>query len=182
MAKIGRNEQCLCGSGRKFKHCCLIKQQAGVTPTTPEQQFKLSLNREIAQIQKTAGEKRLKVRELGVFVLFSTVAGDAWLLEISESDALQLSDQGAPLPVVIDENPETIEINWTHTFGIRDKVFELTAYADKTVSPRPGYPTREIHAAIARIKKKFSAEMLGRVHVAAEAVAIADEGAGADKD
>ena len=23
--KIGRNDQCPCGSGRKFKHCCLAK-------------------------------------------------------------------------------------------------------------------------------------------------------------
>lgn len=26
--KIGRNEPCPCGSGRKYKHCCLDKQQA----------------------------------------------------------------------------------------------------------------------------------------------------------
>ncbi|MBC8207703.1 MAG: SEC-C domain-containing protein [Desulfobulbaceae bacterium] len=168
MGKIGRNEQCLCGSGRKYKHCCLLKEQAGVVPTTPEQQFKISLNREIAQIQQTAAEKRLKIRELGVFVLFSTAEGDAWLLEISESDALQLADKGEPVDVVIDENPETIEINWTHTFAIRDKILELTAYADKVVTPQPGYPTKEIHAAIARIKKKFSAEMLNRVHVSGE--------------
>ncbi len=27
--KIGRNDQCLCGSGKKYKHCCLDKQQKG---------------------------------------------------------------------------------------------------------------------------------------------------------
>lgn len=25
--KIGRNEPCPCGSGRKFKHCCLKKEE-----------------------------------------------------------------------------------------------------------------------------------------------------------
>jgi tetratricopeptide (TPR) repeat protein len=28
MAKIGRNEPCPCGSGKKYKHCCLQQQQA----------------------------------------------------------------------------------------------------------------------------------------------------------
>ena len=27
----GRNEPCPCGSGKKFKHCCEGKQQAGVS-------------------------------------------------------------------------------------------------------------------------------------------------------
>ena len=24
--KIGRNDQCPCGSGKKYKHCCLLKE------------------------------------------------------------------------------------------------------------------------------------------------------------
>ena len=28
MAKIGRNQPCPCGSGKKYKHCCLSKDQA----------------------------------------------------------------------------------------------------------------------------------------------------------
>ena len=27
--KIGRNDPCPCGSGKKFKKCCLRKQQSG---------------------------------------------------------------------------------------------------------------------------------------------------------
>ena len=26
MAKIGRNEQCPCQSGKKYKHCCALKE------------------------------------------------------------------------------------------------------------------------------------------------------------
>lgn len=26
-AKIGRNDKCPCGSGKKYKRCCLIKKQ-----------------------------------------------------------------------------------------------------------------------------------------------------------
>ena len=27
MEKLGRNQLCSCGSGRKFKHCCELKRQ-----------------------------------------------------------------------------------------------------------------------------------------------------------
>lgn len=165
MGKIGRNEQCFCGSGRKFKHCCLLKQQAGLTPRKPEQAFKVSLIHEIELIQKAAVEGKQKVKELGVFILFSTAAGDAWLLEITDSDSVQLARGGVALDVPIDQNPETIEVNWSHTFAIQNREFEITAYADRSVQILAGYPTGEINAAMKRIKKKFSAEQLRMVHV-----------------
>ena len=28
MAKIGRNQPCPCGSGNKYKHCCLSREQS----------------------------------------------------------------------------------------------------------------------------------------------------------
>lgn len=168
MGKIGRNEQCLCGSGKKFKHCCLLKQQAGLVPRSPEQAFRVSLIHEIELIQKAALEGKQKIKELGVFILFSTVAGDAWLLEITDSDGVQLAKGGVALDVPIDQNPETIEINWSHTFAIPHREFEITAYADRSVQMLAGYPTREIHAAMKRIKKKFSAEQLNMVHVRQE--------------
>lgn len=165
MGKIGRNEQCPCGSGKKFKHCCLPKQQAGVTPSSPEAAFKISLISEIEAIVKVAVEKRQKIKELGVFILFATENGDAWLLEITDSDAVQLAKSGEALEIPIDENPETIEINWSHTFDLANKAFELTAYSDKSKSVKEGYPVKEISASIKRIKKKFPSEVLERVHV-----------------
>ncbi len=165
MGNIGRNEQCPCGSGKKFKHCCLLKKQAGISPTSPEAAFKVSLISEIRAIQKAAEEKRQKIRELGVFILLATRTGDAWLLEITESDAVQLARAGESLEVPIDENPETIEINWSHTFDFSNKEFELTAYSDKSKTVKEGYPTKEVRAAIKRIKKKFSSEVLNQVHV-----------------
>ena len=35
MAKIGRNEPCPCGSGKKYKQCCLAKDEAAA-PTTSQ--------------------------------------------------------------------------------------------------------------------------------------------------
>ena len=167
MGKIGRNEQCPCGSGKKYKHCCLLKEQAGVTPTpaNPQAAMKISLNSEIEAIVEAAKEKKQKIKELGVFILLSTTGGDAWLLEISDSDAVQLASNGEPLEVPIDENPETIEINWSHTFDLSNKEFELIAYSDQSKSVMANYPTREVSASIKRIKKRFSPDVLDRVHV-----------------
>ena len=167
MGKIGRNEQCPCGSGKKYKHCCLLKEQAGVTPTpaNPQAAMKISLNSEIEAIVEAAKEKKQKIKELGVFILLSTTGGDAWLLEISDSDAVQLASNGEALEVPIDENPETIEINWSHTFDLSNKEFELIAYSDQSKSVMANYPTREVSASIKRIKKRFSPDVLDRVHV-----------------
>jgi len=168
MGKIGRNEQCLCGSGKKFKHCCLLKQQAGQVLRSPEQAFKVSLVHEIELVQKAAAEKRKMIKELGVFILFSTEAGDAWLLEITDCDGVQLARGGEAIELIIDQSPETIEVNWTHTFAIRNREFEITAYADRSVQVLPGYPSQEIHAAMKRIKKRFSPEQLSMIHVRPE--------------
>ncbi len=167
MGKIGRNEQCPCGSGKKFKHCCLPKAQAGVapTPTNPEAALKISLNSEIEAIVEAAVENKQKIKELGVFILFATAGGDAWLLEISQSDAVQLAIGGKALEVPIDENPETIEINWSHTFDLSNKEFELIAYSDQSKSVMENYPAKEVSASIKRIKKRFSSDVLSQVHV-----------------
>lgn len=167
MGKIGRNEQCPCGSGKKFKHCCLAKEQAGIapTPTSPEAALKISLNSEIEAIVQSAVEKKQKIKELGVFILLATTSGDAWLLEITESDAVQLAIGGEPLEIPIDENPETIEINWSHTFDLSNKEFELIAYSDKSKSVMENYPAKEVSASIKRIKKRFSSDVLSKVHV-----------------
>ncbi len=165
MGKIGRNEQCPCGSGKKYKHCCLLREQAGITRNSPEEAFKISLLSEIKAIVAVAQEKKQKIKELGVFILLATANGDAWLLEITDSDAVQLAKDGEPLEVPIDEQSETIEINWSHTFDLSTKRFVLTAYSDKTETVQEGYPAKEINASIKRIKKRFTQEMLDKVHV-----------------
>lgn len=165
MGKIGRNEQCPCGSCKKYKHCCLLKVQAGMIPSTPEAQLKISLMNEIKAIQGWAAEKKQKIKELGVFIFLSTVEGDAWLLEITDSDAVQLASGGKAMETPIDENPATIEVNWSHTFDLSNKQFELTAYSDKAKSVKENYPAKEVSASIKRIMKRFSSELLSQVHI-----------------
>ena len=33
--KIGRNDPCRCGSGLKYKECCLLKEERGITLHAP---------------------------------------------------------------------------------------------------------------------------------------------------
>jgi tetratricopeptide (TPR) repeat protein len=42
MAKIGRNDPCLCGSGKKYKQCCLANDEAATRAASPPPETKLS--------------------------------------------------------------------------------------------------------------------------------------------
>lgn len=165
MAKIGRNEKCPCRSGKKFKHCCALKEQRTPPLLTPEQALKITLMNSVKEIQQDAAGKKVMFRELGVFFFFSTALGDAWVMEMTECDCIQVSEGGEALEAPIDENSETIEINWSHTFAITNKQVEITAYADKKVEVLAKAPARELNAAMNRIRKKFSKEELERVHL-----------------
>jgi len=167
MGKIGRNQPCPCGSGKKYKHCCLPIQQAGTNdkPTDPVDQVKVSLMAAIEKIQGLASEKKVAFNELGVFLFYSDHEGDAWLLEATESDAVQLSQGGERLEVPIDENPETIEINFSHTFAIRDRQLFFTSYADKTETRLDRAPAQQIRAAVRRLYRRYPKEMLAQMHV-----------------
>ena len=168
MSKIGRNDPCPCRSGKKFKRCCGLKPTEKLVPLTPEQAMKVTLMSAVEDIQAKAAEKKITKNELGVFFFYSTAKGDAWLVEMTDLDCVQVASNGEVLPPVIDENPETIEINWSHTFAIRGKQMEITAYADKVVSVLADAPTREISAAVRRIRKKFTASELKQVHLDSE--------------
>ena len=170
MAKIGRNEKCPCRSGKKFKHCCALKQKEQLRPLSPEQAMKVTLMDAVAKIQDDAVKKNIISRELGVFFFFSTGDGDAWLMEMTDCDCVQVASGGEVLEAPIDENSETIEINWSHTFKVVRKTIELTAYKDKAVTLLPAGPSKELSAAIKRIRKKFSPEELKKVHVTTEDV------------
>ncbi|HSO08631.1 MAG TPA: hypothetical protein VLR45_01460, partial [Desulfoprunum sp.] len=55
--------------------------------------------------------------------------------------------------------------NWSHTFAIRDKRLEITAYADRSVQVLADAPSREISAAIRRIRRRFSDSQLRAIHL-----------------
>ena len=164
MGKIGRNQPCPCGSGKKYKHCCLTAQQME-RQAIKEDQIKVTLMNAIAKIQRAAEQKKEDFFELGVFVFFCDTKGDAWLLEVTDSDAVQVAQNGEALEAPIEENSETIEINWSHTYALRDKMLFLTSYADQEEMQLPGAPTQQINAAMKRVKKRYSQDLLDQVHI-----------------
>jgi hypothetical protein len=160
--KIGRNDPCLCGSGVKYKKCCYGKPSSQPAPV---QQEAITLSTEIAKVQEAAVNKEKYLKTLGVFIFFATEKGDGWLLEISDMDALQVASQGEKIEVELDENPETIEINWSHRFSIKNKKFTTVAYSDKTSTEWDNYPAHSIFSAIKRVRKKFPQELLSSIHL-----------------
>ena len=165
MAKIGRNEKCPCRSGKKYKHCCANLDRAPAPQASPGEKLKLTLMNSVREIQDQAVQRKKTNSELGVFFFYSTNEGDAWVLELTGCDCVQVARDGEVLEPPIDEDPETIEVNWTHMFDFRNKQLELTAYSDKSVQLMSDAPSREISAAIRRIRKKFSKEELSKVHL-----------------
>ena len=172
--KIGRNDACPCGSGRKYKHCCLRRGQVRTPPQQAESGPARKLQDEIVRIRQDAARREAVFRELGVFLFFSTAEGDAWLLEITESDAAQVARAGEPLELKLEEGEQTIAINWSHTFRIKDRQVVLTAYADRTETLLSQAPTQQIFAAIRRIKKRYDQALLDQVHLAGAAEAAVE--------
>ncbi len=167
--KIGRNDPCPCGSGKKFKRCCLGKETSPLTAPPSVAEQRLSLLAEVEKTQAAALARQYTLRTLGVFIFLTTESGDGWVLEITEMDALQVAAGGEKIDVEIEEGDETIEINWTHTFRIRNKKFETTAYADKSVTVYDDYPAIRIKKAIDKARARFPKELLDKVHLNSEA-------------
>lgn len=164
--KIGRNDACPCGSGQKYKRCCLRRGQSQrQVGQQVESDPALKLRDEITRIQRTAANREADFRELGVFLFFSTTEGDAWLLEITESDAAQVARAGESLELHIEEGDRTIAINWSHTFRERDRQLVLTSYADQLETLLPSAPAQRIFAAIRRIRKRYDQALLDQVHM-----------------
>ena len=167
MAKIGRNEQCPCQSGKKYKHCCSLKVPRLLPQPTPQQVLKITLMGSVKAIQQDAVRRRKKFHELGVFFFFSTTKGDAWVMEMTDCDCVQVARGGQALEPPIDENSQTIEVNWSHTFTVNNRKVEITAYDDKSVTTLDEAPGRELAAAMKQVRAQFSEEQLKKVHLPA---------------
>ncbi len=161
--KIGRNEPCPCGSGKKFKKCC--KDEAKFQSAAPEKLATITLTGEVETLQKKASDKKASVNTMGVFIFAATDDGDGWLLEMTDMDGLKVCDKGEIIEVDINESPETIEVNWSHHFAIRKKKFFVTDYKNKEEVELTNLPTHSIFAAIKRIRKKFPKDLLASIHL-----------------
>ena len=109
------------------------------------------------------------VQELGVFVFFSMHNGDAWVLETTDGDAIQVAKSGQPLDdLPVFEDPERIEVDWSHTYLFKKRKLFFTAYQDGQENKMSNAPDSQINAAIRRIKKQYPQHLLQQVHLKPE--------------
>ena len=153
---------------KEVQKCCARIQPSGeASPSSPVQKIAqdkkedFDLLSHVTEVKEAATEKRPFVKTVGVMILFSTAAGDAWLLEVTEGDALQLSSQGEEIEVLIEQNPETAMVEWSHTFAVKKDTFIVTSYNDKSRQEFKDYPVKKITAAIKGIKKRIPASWSG---------------------
>jgi hypothetical protein len=167
MAKTGRNEPCPCGSGLKFKKCCLPREErAPVRPAAaPLPTRQVFVSREIARLQEQASLRRPGFRLVGALVFFSTEQGDAWILELTEQDAVPVARTGQPLAVTVNETEETFEIGWTYSFAIKGQMMVTTSYLDGAISSHVGCPVREIRTALDNIRRNYSSRELESIRL-----------------
>jgi hypothetical protein len=169
MSKISRNQPCHCRSGKKYKHCCLLRHQAGL-PAAPPRREEVSLLREVEKIQQAAMRLQECCRETGVFIFFSTKEGDAWVLETTERDAFQAAAAGKPLPPPVQEDAELIEVDWSHAFALRGRRLFLADHESGEETELASAPTVQISSAARRIEKRYPAELLRQVHTRSASV------------
>lgn len=90
-----------------------------------------------------------RVVTVAKMVLFSTEAGDAWMLDPEDGLALCLARGGERQPFKIDETLTAFSIEWPARYRIDGDMF-IVAEQSGRVRRILGYPTREILRAISR--------------------------------
>ncbi len=163
--KVGRNESCPCGSGKKYKRCCANQRRDALVQEKAQEQTRVTLGGAIAVCQEEARKKKVVVRQLGVFILYCDSLGDAWVLEVTDSDCIQIASEGKPLDVPLEENEETIMVDWSHTFAIKNKRLQISSYRDKQISILENAPVQQIFTKRRKILKKISPQLLQQVHI-----------------
>ena len=163
--KIGRNETCPCGSGKKYKRCCAGKKASSEAGGGQKKQEKVTLTGTISVFQEYASQKKEIVQQLGVFLLYADRNGDSWVLEVTDSDCIQIASHGKALDVPIEENDETIIVDWSHTFSFKNKQLCIDAYRKKETLILEQAPSQQLAAAARKILKKVSPELLEQVHL-----------------
>jgi len=162
--KIGRNEVCPCGSGKKYKRCCAGKKAAETAPTAKAKE-NITLGRVIELMQKFARQQRPMVQQVGVFLLYTDGAGDGWVLEVTESDCVRIAAGGNSVDVPLEEDGERIVIDWSHSFSFVDKKLQIRSYTDKKVEILDRAPVQQLFAARRKTLKKMSPELREQLHL-----------------
>ena len=87
--RIGRNAPCPCGSGKKYKKCCLLKEQAGSNELTPR-----LLQRRLGEAASALAEHASRICAAGYM---ASAWADFWALQDEGSEAWEMDNPFAPL-------------------------------------------------------------------------------------
>ncbi|MEZ5565460.1 MAG: zinc chelation protein SecC [Gammaproteobacteria bacterium] len=144
-----------------------VPAQETPIPKTP------TLAAEIKKLQQKAGQRQAAMWTKGVFVFFSTADGNAWVLEASGMDALQVAAAGTPQDAEVIQTPDAIEVTWSHRFTIR-KDFTVIAYADQQRTVLPDYPAGRLRALLDKARHSLPPEQLAQIHLGERDEAVPD--------
>ncbi len=145
--KPSRNQPCYCGSGRKYKKCCRLKdveKKAGeIVSRKKIKPSEFDILKEVEYITNCAKNENSRLVALGSFILFSTVVGDAWLLEQNEKVALCLMRDGEKQPYLIKDTAQNFMIDWDARYQLDDEKFIIKQNNGRLIV-RLDYPARDI--------------------------------------
>ena len=130
----------------------VMKRRKGKLQSREVRAHDLSIAGEANYVVARAMAKECCVVSLAPLVFFSTMTGDAWVLDANDNSALQLAAAGERLPFAISETSEHFAIEWPATFRFEG---ERMLVRDDAGGARTiiGYPSREITAAMARARR-----------------------------
>jgi hypothetical protein len=104
----------------------------------------LRLVDEVRYIQRRAADHDGRIVTIGQLVLFSTDAGDAWLLDPSDQLATRLARDGDPEPIRIEENDTAFAIDWKGRYRIEGSAFVYIDRETGKLTAIHGYPTHKL--------------------------------------
>jgi hypothetical protein len=106
----------------------------------------LRLVDEVRYIQRRAADHDGRIVTIGQLVLFSTDAGDAWLLDPSDQLAARLARDGDPEPIRIEENDTAFAIDWKGRYRIEGSAFVYIDRETGKLTAIHGYPTYKLNS------------------------------------
>ncbi|MGH7944601.1 MAG: SEC-C metal-binding domain-containing protein [Opitutaceae bacterium] len=107
----------------------------------------VSFSGEARLVQRRAQDREMSIIRLGPIVFFSTVTGDAWMLDANDGEAACLARDGELEPVPIHETANRFGIEWHARYQIEEGMF-VVMEANGTTRAVAGYPVLEIQQII----------------------------------
>ena len=111
----------------------------------------LDLIAEAEHIIECAQKQEMHVVDVGMLVLFSTVAGDAWILDPIDQFALQLAKGGRRMEFGIQDKGKSFAVAWNADHRVEGDAFIVAERESDRVRVVDGVPLKHIREAAERL-------------------------------